>query len=547
MLQSDTTTVVSFGDSLSDTGNVSAVTGRLLIDPLAIPIPATENSLGYADGFSDGAVHPDRLAALLEADLVGYAVGGARVLGERPLDGQVSGLVPEEAQAVFFDPAVTDPERSTLLAYDLNIGAQVARFTSESGGGAPNPTADAPGLAASDVVLATFFGGLNDIADFAASAVDSPFEALLGVDSFIEGLVDGAETAIAGIAASPLVDQIAVFRVPSITFFPQPEDVPPAAVSLLGQVVDGYNAGLEGIVGSLSEVEAVTLELDRMLAAVDEDPETFGFVGKGPFFLGSGSSLTDAEVPPVPPYEIPLNPSLPAGVAPDQVQFVDTLHYSSQLHGVVGAYAAAALTKEAEYLDNGGNLRLFTDKAHFVLADDGDDRIFTGRGEDVILAGEDDDLIFAGLGDDVVSGGSGADDLRGSFGDDVLAGGSGDDVLRGGFGDDILIDGAGNDTAFGGVGDDTFIWIAPEVRGFGGSGDADVVSGGVGEDTLYLVLAEGFDLSSGIDLAALGIEASGIEDVVALAEGRAPLDLESGLIEAPNLAQLTLAYDWGFV
>jgi RHS repeat-associated protein len=63
-----------------------------------------------------------------------------------------------------------------------------------------------------------------------------------------------------------------------------------------------------------------------------------------------------------------------------------------------------------------------------------------------ISAGDGDDKITSGRGNDILFGGSGKDSLNGGEGIDYLDGGAGNDTLNGGKGIDTLNGGAGNDT-----------------------------------------------------------------------------------------------------
>lgn len=112
-------------------------------------------------------------------------------------------------------------------------------------------------------------------------------------------------------------------------------------------------------------------------------------------------------------------------------------------------------------------------------------------------------LLVAGFLDDALTGGAGDDRLLGSAGNDVLDGGAGNDVLMGG---------PGVDTLRGGAGDDAIIILGDVSKGGKTDNDADnavmgrpmsslngalfnddedgaaeIVDGGDGEDTLYVV------------------------------------------------------------
>jgi Ca2+-binding RTX toxin-like protein len=127
-----------------------------------------------------------------------------------------------------------------------------------------------------------------------------------------------------------------------------------------------------------------------------------------------------------------------------------------------------------------------------------------------------DGAAYAGHGATVVTGnilvGTEAGDiLTGSAAADRMEGGAGDDVLNGGDGSDVLRGGAGVDQMYGGAGDDSFV-IVGDLSGGGKvdsaadtvalgqpltelngldlnedqDGAAEIISGGDGDDTLYV-------------------------------------------------------------
>lgn len=83
-------------------------------------------------------------------------------------------------------------------------------------------------------------------------------------------------------------------------------------------------------------------------------------------------------------------------------------------------------------------------KAVIINGNDKDNKIYTGKGKDVLKGG---------YGNDTLSGGAGADKLFGDSGNDSLVGGAGNDSLWGG---------SGNDTLYGGTGNDVFVYASGE-------------------------------------------------------------------------------------
>jgi Ca2+-binding RTX toxin-like protein len=130
-----------------------------------------------------------------------------------------------------------------------------------------------------------------------------------------------------------------------------------------------------------------------------------------------------------------------------------------------------------DMVDSGDNV-LSTDPA-----DEDDDIIVAGGGNDTIIAGDGDDSIDAGTGDDQVNGGTGDDTIDGGEGNDTLQGAAGDDSIDGGIGDDSITGGGDDDTLIGGEGNDTLNGSSGNDSIDGGIGD-DSILGGIGSDTV---------------------------------------------------------------
>lgn len=115
------------------------------------------------------------------------------------------------------------------------------------------------------------------------------------------------------------------------------------------------------------------------------------------------------------------------------------------------------------------------------FADDADNFIATGAGNDYLDGRDGDDILFGGAGNDVLHGGRGDDLLVGGDGDDEVYGHVGNDILFGGDGNDDLVGGDGDDILFGGAGNDSLMGSYGNNMLFGGSG-ADTILGGPGND-----------------------------------------------------------------
>ncbi|WP_147104490.1 cadherin-like domain-containing protein [Tateyamaria sp. syn59] len=174
---------------------------------------------------------------------------------------------------------------------------------------------------------------------------------------------------------------------------------------------------------------------------------------------------------------------------------------------------------EGDKVDSGDNI--FSDDP----ADEDDDIIEAGGGNDTIIAGQGDDVVDGGDGDDLIDTGNG--DLKPDLGfpnddgtpvpgfpfgfpadedpdDDLdfVDGGAGNDTISTGDDADTIIGGAGNDVIDGGIDDDEISGDEGADRIVGGEGN-DLIKGGIGDDTIYA----GNDPELGLD--RLNIEDDG--------------------------------------
>ena len=249
------------------------------------------------------------------------------------------------------------------------------------------------------------------------------------------------------------------------------------------------------------------VDTDRMADEISADLGTFGFLNFDvPWSLGNGITF----VPNLPPDAL------------EQTAFFDPLHPTTNLHGVLGVFAAESLTSNVIF--GGVNPIIGTAGDDLVLAGAGNNQVQLGAGNDVLLAGLGNDVANGGQGSDLMSGGLGNDDLAGDNGSDVLAGNAGNDLMNGGNGDDALIDGLGSDTANGGNGNDWFFAIQPQLLG-GGTTDVDLFNGGAGFDTLVVQLdpnflaaeqdnVQNFNAGQSFTFTSMKLTITGIENIV---------------------------------
>jgi phospholipase/lecithinase/hemolysin len=177
--------LVYFGDSLTDTGQVFDLTSRTLIYPLPTAL------YGYDGKFSDGDIYAEGAPGLLgidPANVTNYAVGGARAVGVRTYGDYLA--------ANGAAPLLVPSPPAENLAFDLNLGGQVARFladAAEAGGVAPN-------------TAASLLIGLNDFSSFQPSSEDPTVvlaEALALLEQMVQS-VAGAALALAQAGVSTI-------------------------------------------------------------------------------------------------------------------------------------------------------------------------------------------------------------------------------------------------------------------------------------------------------------------------------------------------------
>jgi Ca2+-binding RTX toxin-like protein len=122
----------------------------------------------------------------------------------------------------------------------------------------------------------------------------------------------------------------------------------------------------------------------------------------------------------------------------------------------------AAFTPGMNTVSGGtGDDELHAHTARTVLGDAGNDMVMGpatlhgGDGMDHLMGDHENQRMWGGRGDDMIEGYGGDDTAYGGPGDDHVMGGDGRDVLLGGSGDDMLHGEAGDDFVFGGTGKDT--------------------------------------------------------------------------------------------
>ena len=272
------TNLFVFGDSLSDSGNVSATVEVLMGFPLLGP--------PYAGRGSNGPVAVEYLAAArgLSALPAGSTVtlpptvtvplGGTNYAQFGGATGDVTTVSGGTYDTYIASNPVFAAAGGTIFNGYAGIDNQVAAFAASLGGGAADPGA-----------LYTVWGGAND----AFIALEDPgFLALAIVDPLAAGAVvaqtaavaaqnvGGALVALAGLGAKHFL----VPNIPDLGLTPSAAGQGVAAIAALSFYSDVFNATLAGVLDQLEllGLDVVAFDVEGLLDQVVATPDAFGFV-----------------------------------------------------------------------------------------------------------------------------------------------------------------------------------------------------------------------------------------------------------------------------
>jgi phospholipase/lecithinase/hemolysin len=439
--------IYAVGDSLSDSGGIYELSSlAITLAQLAgvdtgdlQPIPI---SPPYAGQFSNGPVLPEITAELLGATLFNFSFGGAQALGSLPFGVIAETVIPDEVLlAIALLPEEQRAPIEAVFAHDINLTGQLGDLAAAL-------LVDAP---SEDSALVSLIG-LNDLRALEAFYDPANPGALAALAQETAAEIVAANYVVASTALGLGIGTVIFETLPAASFFPISTSLPPELQALGDAAVDAVNQGLEAAALTLQQQghDVRVVDIARMADEVSADPGTFGFLNFDvPWSLGNG---------------IQFVPNLPLP-ALQQTAFFDPLHATTNLHGVLGVFAAESLTSHTIFRGAADDVITGTTADDLVLAGAGNDQVSLGRGNDILLSGLGNDVADGGQDSDLMSGGAGNDRLSGGIGDDVLAGNSGDDWLEGGFGADALIDGLGSDTLFGGAGNDFFFATLAQLLG----------------------------------------------------------------------------------
>jgi len=276
--------VVAFGDSLSDNGNLLALTGALFGPANALP----QASAYWQGRFSNGPAAVERLAQGLGVGLVNYAYGGATT-------GQTNGPLPG-------------------LPVATGVQAQVTSFAAQLAGAPAGASA-----------LYVVWAGANDIQYLGTTPAV--------VQQAIANLAGSVATLHALGARNFLLPNL-----PDLGLTPQALALnvqQPGTSAALSGLTDAFNAGLQATYGALAgQLGGATLfevnvaQIQRSVAA---NPATFGFTNlTTPCFTGfvgepGGSFCGD----------------------PTGIFYWDRVHPSAQAQALLGTQFLAAVPEPA--------------------------------------------------------------------------------------------------------------------------------------------------------------------------------------------------------
>jgi phospholipase/lecithinase/hemolysin len=425
--------LVVFGDSLSDNGNLFSLIGFP-------PPPAWQGRP------SNGPTYAEQLAPLLDLALNDLAYAGAQASNNSP-------------------PVIADPKTGARLP--INLSDQIKTYLSSLPGGK---------IPADATLLINI--GSNDYSGYLETNPPVTPAAQAAVSDVV-GHVAQAVSQLTQAGAK----KILLFTLPDFAITPNAIAAGPAAKALAHALDVANNAGLAQIAAASPNVKLVDVfALSDVLAV---DPASFGFTAPatttwtGQLAAGSQQyasneiAFFDGEHPTYASHGV-LAAFSDAVIASDHVDFLDGTR------AVVHAQNGSTFIF-AKALDPGN------------AALNGDYSIYGGFGDDTIFAGSGNVNVWGGVGNDLIAAGSGNASLHGGFGADVLATNSlGVNTLTGGFGADALIvNRGGTNSLRGGVGDDLFILKeSSSLANADGSlafGQQKIV-GGLGDDTVRFIV-----------------------------------------------------------
>jgi hypothetical protein len=424
----ETPTLVVFGDSLSDNGN--------LFDLIGLPQPPD-----WEGRFSNGPNYAEQLASLLHMRLDDRAFGFAEASDSSP-------------------PLLVDH----VPPHPINLSYQVANYIA----GLDGHKAPADATALINI-------GSNDYDGF-FFAGGTPAE----LPAFVQNVVGSIDAAIQALTDAGF-KHIILYTLPDFGITPNAQL---AGVADIVHQVDLVNNNLLAQVAA-AHPNVQLVDVFQLTEALAANPATFGFdkdltvtwtdqLAAGSHqFAPNELVFFDGEHPTSAAHGA-LAAFSDAVLTSDSVQFLDgTQSVVHAGHGDNFIFATPPDPANPALNDH-----------YTITGGAGDDIIFAGEGNVTVHGGSGDDLIWAGAGNATLDGGSGHDVIEtNSTGVNRLIGGSDGDAL--------IVNRAGTNALSGGSGDDLFVFkeSANLVKADGSFNfGQQVVNGGGGHDTLRFVI-----------------------------------------------------------
>jgi phospholipase/lecithinase/hemolysin len=276
--------VFVFGDSLSDSGNISLATGGAA---QPIPFGGLVPSLAYASGrFSDGPVWAEILAGNLGTSALPSLAGGTNFA---------------------FGGAQTGP-LGTVPPTPPSLLDQLAFFQGATGGVAPSDA------------LYIIFGGGND-------ARIASFQKLAGNEAGANAIVTQGVNNLATIIASLAAVGAKNFLIPNLpNLGVTPEATRAGASTIFTDTAAQFNALLDAALGGFAAdptLNLIPVDTFGFISSISANPEQFG--------------LTNGTDPCIDLTTVCTNP--------DEFVFYDGIHVTTATHGAFAQFALAQLNK----------------------------------------------------------------------------------------------------------------------------------------------------------------------------------------------------------
>jgi phospholipase/lecithinase/hemolysin len=238
--------LVVFGDSLSDPGNVYALTGQQSVAPYDEPVPTFPYAIG-GNHFSNGKTYVERLARSLHLNVTAKATFNPEIV-------RATNYAVGAARA-----RVGGPPRL------LDLTGEVNAFLSDFGMSAP-----------SDALYVIWIGG-NDIRDaLEAAFVDQTLATSFAI---LEAALLGEATNIGSLAAAGATDFL-VLNAPNLAVAPAVTALGPQAIGAAMMFSAGYNNGLSDALDGLQlifpNIEITRFDTFAFLTTVAANGAAFG-------------------------------------------------------------------------------------------------------------------------------------------------------------------------------------------------------------------------------------------------------------------------------